>query len=561
MLIAGLKYLHVRNFAIIEELELDFEPGLTVFTGETGAGKSILIEALGLALGDRAETSMLRTGCEQGSVSAMFTPPPDAEFRRGLDEQGIDWAEELLIKRQFGADGRSRAFLNGAPAALVTLRAIGEQLADIHGQHEHQSLLRRDKQRELLDAWGEHRNELNAVAASATRVLELEQALARLAGHEGNPEREIDLLRYHVGELRAAQPTPEGIAAVEEEHRRLSNAGRLLDSCRNALDVLMSEDAGAQVLIDRTSADLRGLIRIDARFGEVTELLDTAQIQLREAEQWFQRYAERLDADPARIQQLELRIAALHGLARKHAVQAEQLPDKLAELEERLKELEGSTERREELCAEVSEARRHYQESARTLHQARERSARKLAGAVSANMQQLGMPGGTFSVEVEALEDDSVTRHGGDRIEFLVSTNPGEPLKPLTRVASGGEISRISLAIQVLCAQGKGVPTFIFDEVDVGIGGRVAEIVGRLLRELGEKGQVLCVTHLPQVAALGHHHLQISKTVADGRTRIAVGSIEDERRVDELARMLGGVTITPQTVAHARSLLTEARKS
>ncbi|MGQ0657187.1 MAG: DNA repair protein RecN [Chromatiales bacterium] len=558
MLSAGLRYLQIRNVAIIDELELEVGPGMTVFTGETGAGKSILIEALGLVLGDRADSTMVRAGCDQASVSAIFIPPDDGVFRRTLDEHGIDWAEEVLIRRQLGVDGRSRAFVNGAPAPVQVLRGIGERLADIHGQHEHHSLLRRDAQRELLDAFSGHEGELDAIGSAYARARELEQALTRLQGLEGGTEREVELLRYHIGELRAAQPTTEGIAAVEEEHRRLSNAGRILEACRNALAALSDEEASALARVDHGCIELRGVTKIDSRFSEVTELLDTAGIQIREAERWLRHYAERLEADPGRIQQLELQIATLHEFARKHNVRPEQLPELLGRLEERLQELEGGEERRQQLRGELKEARSRYQDCARTLHEARQRGARKLAHAVTGNMHQLGMPGGKFSIEVEALGEDAMASHGSDRIEFLVSANPGQPLKPLTKVASGGELSRISLAIQVLSAQGKGVPTFVFDEVDVGIGGRVAEIVGRMLRELGRKGQVLCVTHLPQVAALGHDHVQITKTVANDQTRIALARLHADSRVNEIARMLGGLTITSQTIAHARSLLTQA---
>ena len=553
-----LRLLQIRNLAVIAELELEFGSGMTVFTGETGAGKSILIEALGLALGDRADSTMVRAGCEQASVAAIFTPPQDAEFRRTLEESGIDWDDELVIKRQFGTDGRSRAFVNGSPVPVQVLRALGEHLADIHGQHEHQSLLRRDAQRELLDTYGGNEAQLVEVVSNFEQVRRVERELARVEGLQGNAEQETELLRYQVAELHAVQPTADGIAALEEEHRRITNAGRLAEGCRQTLAVLSEEDASAQPLIERASHELHGLAKIDSRFNEVVELLETAHIQLREAEHWLRDYSDRLDADPSRVQQLEAQIAVLHDLARKHHVRPERLPEQLTQLEQRLAELEHSAERRQQLRQELEQALSEYQKATVILHDARVGAGKKLARAVSHNMQELGMAGGRFSIDVETLGEDTIAVHGSDRVEFLVSANPGQPLKPLSKVASGGELSRISLAIQVLSAQGKGVPTFVFDEVDVGIGGRVAEIVGRMLRELGEKGQVLCVTHLPQVAALGHHHVQIVKTIANGQTHIAVNGLNSNGRVDEIARMLGGVTITAQTVAHARALLKQA---
>jgi DNA repair protein RecN (Recombination protein N) len=547
--------LQVRNLAVIDEVELELASGMTVFTGETGAGKSILIEALGLALGDRADSSMIRSGCEQATVCAIFAPPVDVAFRALLEEHGIDRDEELLIKRQLGSDGRSRAFINGSPAPLQVLRAIGERVADIHGQHEHHSLLRRDAQRELLDVYGGHDAQLTAVAAACARVRTLEQDLVRLEGDSGNADAEADLLRYQVAELRAASPTAEGISGIEDEHRRLANAGRLTEGCRNVLAALSEEESNAQLLVDRAAHELHGLAKLDLSFAEAAGMLESAAIQIREAEQWLRHYADRLDADPSRIEQIENQIAILHDLARKHRVALAELPQQLARLEQRLYEIEHSAELRQKLRAELDDARKDYRHAAGVLHDARVRTAKLLSAAVTGNMRELGMPGGTFFIDIEALEEGMIATQGSDRIEFQVSTNPGQPLKPLNKVASGGELSRISLAIQVLSAQGKGVPTFVFDEVDVGIGGRVAEIVGRMLRELGTKEQVLCVTHLPQVAALGHHHVQITKTVAKGQTRISVSTIADEQRVDELARMLGGVRITTQTVAHARSLL------
>jgi DNA repair protein RecN (Recombination protein N) len=530
-----------------------------VFTGETGAGKSILIEALGLALGDRADTGMIRSGCEQAAISAIFSPPADQAFTDLLDAHGVAAEEELIIKRVIGSDGRSRAFINGTPAPLTVLRAIGERLADIHGQHEHHSLLRRDTQRQLLDASGRHEALLDSVAQAHARVRDIDERLQRLEGAGGNAERESELLRFQVDELKALQPSSAGITAIESEHRRLANAGRLAEGCAGLLAGLSDEDRNAQALIDHALRELQSLARLDPAFGEVSAMLESASIQVGEAGQWLRRYNDRLEADPKRVALIESQMAALHDAARKHRVRVEELPVQLQQLETRLFELEHGAELRQQLRGEREFAMQDYSTAAGKLHQARTRAAKKLADAVTGHMHELGMAGGHFSIEVEATDGAVPSAHGSDRIEFLVSANPGQPLKPLARVASGGELSRISLAIQVLGAQRRGaagsIPTFVFDEVDVGIGGRVAEIVGRMLRELGEKGQVLCVTHLPQVAALGHHHVRIAKTAVGGQTRIGISVLDREARIEELARMLGGVKITRQTVEHARALL------
>jgi DNA repair protein RecN (Recombination protein N) len=550
-----LRYLQVKHLAVIDEVELEFNGGMTVFTGETGAGKSILIEALGLTLGDRAESSMVRAGCEQASIAAIFATPVDAGFLALMEEHGVEREDELVIRRQIGSDGRSRAFLNGSPVPLTVLRSFGDRLADIHGQHEHHSLLRRDAQRELLDEFGHHEPLLAAVGSAHARLRELQQRLHHLEGASGNADAEAELLRYQVSELRALQPTPEGIAALEDEHRRLANAGRLAEGCGHILALLSDAEDNAQAMVDHAAREVHALARLDARFAEVASMLETASIQVGEAALWLRHYADGMEADPARIEQIENRIAELHDLARKHRVAAADLPAQLARLEERLYELEHGAELRQQVRRDLDAALQEYEAAATRLHEARLRTAKKLGTAVTKNMHELGMPGGKFAIGVESLADGTRSAHGSDRVEFEVSANPGQPLKPLSKVASGGELSRISLAIQVLSAKGKHVPTFVFDEVDVGIGGRVAEIVGRMLRELGGSGQVLCVTHLPQVAALGHHHIRIEKTVNAGATRIEVSPLAREARVEELARMLGGVTITKQTVAHARSML------
>ena len=549
-----LRYLAIKNFALIAEVEMEFGPGMTVFTGETGAGKSILVEALGLALGDRADSSLVRTGSEQASINAVFAQPSNKEFQAWLMEQGVDAnGDEIIIKRQFSADGRSRAFINGGPVPLQTLRSVGEQLADIHGQNEHHALLRREVQRDLLDGYASHPELMERVVAACRRVRETERALAEIDALAAS-EREVELLRYQLDELRALDLTPEEILRVESEHKRLAHAGRLMDAVRQALAALNDEDSCAEVVLERTHIELQALARLDPAIDEVTALLDQALIPLREAGHWLRRYLERLDADPDTVRQLDDTLGRLHDLARKHRVRMEDLPQQLAQIEQRLQLLEHHTEHRAKLNADLDAARQDYKNAAHTLHDSRLKAAKRLGKAVADSLQDLGMPGGRFTIDV-ALDADTLGPQGSDRVEFMVSANPGQPLKPLTKVASGGELSRISLGIQVISARHQTAPTLVFDEVDVGIGGGVAEIVGRLLRRLAARGQVLCVTHLPQVAAQAQAHLQIQKRIARNDTFVAIKPLGKNERVQEIARMLGGVTITPQTVEHAKAML------
>ncbi len=395
-----LRYLSIKNFALIAEVEMEFGPGMTVFTGETGAGKSILVEALGLALGDRADSTLVRTGAEQASVNAVFTPPAGGEFRAWLTEQGVEAVDdEIILKRQFGVDGRSRAFINGGPVSLQTLRAVGERLADIHGQNEHHALLRREVQRDLLDDYAGHPELMERVAAACRRVRETERALKEIDALTTG-ERELELLRYQFDELRNLKLTPEEILRVESEHKRLAHAGRLMEGVRQALSALNEEDACAEVALERTRIELQALARLDPAIDEVAALLDQALIPLREAGHWLRRYLERLDADPDTVRQLDDTLGRLHDLARKHRVRMEELPAQMAQIEQRLQLLEHHTEHREKLSRELDAARKDYQDAALALHESRARAARKLARAVADGLQDLGMPGGRFAVDV-----------------------------------------------------------------------------------------------------------------------------------------------------------------
>lgn len=551
-----LRYLQVRNLALIDDLEVELPPNLTVLTGETGAGKSMLVEALGLVLGDRGDSGLVRDGADQATITAIFAPPSDPQFRELLDSQGMDVADELVLKRTIGADGRSRAFVNGGASPLQAVRAIGEWLVDLHGQHEHQSLLRRDFQRQLLDDYAGHGGLLTATASACGRLHSVETELARLEAALGDPEL-AERLRFQIEELRAQDLAGGDIARLESDHRRVANIERLIEGCTQVLDRLSEGDGNVHAVLQHGAADLHQLARLDDGLEPVAAMLDSAGIQLAEACHALTRHIDGLDSDPGQLRQLEERLAVLHDLARKHRVAVDGLADHRDVLERQLTGIDNSATRRADLRRDLDVACADYRRAAAALHASRAASAARLAAAVTAGMQDLGMGGGCFSIRVEST--DVIATHGGDQIEFLVSANAGQPLRPLAKVASGGELSRISLAIQAITAQCKGVSTLVFDEVDVGIGGRVAEIVGRQLRRLAANRQVLCVTHLPQVAALGDHHLRVVKMAAGGRARIAIEPLKDTERADELARMLGGIEITPQTVAHARTLLRQSR--
>jgi DNA repair protein RecN (Recombination protein N) len=551
-----LKHLAIRNFALVEHLELEFVPGMTVLTGETGAGKSILLDALGLVLGDRADSGTVRAGCDRAEISATFEVSGLTAVSQWLEERELNLDGECILRRTVSADGGSRGYINGQPAPVQSLRELGEQLVDIHGQHAHQSLLKRDLQRQLLDAYAGHQPLVDQVSAAYRRWHELQQELERLSRAAGERNSRLELLRYQVGELEALGLSADELHTLEEEHGRLANASRLQEGAQRALDLLYEGDELAIVsLLGRTLNELRDLQTIDAALAGACELLEGASIQAREAAGELRHYLDRADLDPERINWVEQRLAAVQELARKHRCGGDGLPALLEQLQHELAELEQAGQRLDGLEAEIRRCRDDYLKLAAQLSAGRGKAAKTLGEQVSANMAQLGMKGGRFEVALEALDNDEPAPHGMERVELLVTANPGQPLKPLSKVASGGELSRISLAIQVISAGRGSIPTLIFDEVDVGVGGGVAEMVGRQLHTLGGERQVLCVTHQPQVAAQGHQHLQVSKQSKGENTRSAVKTLSAEERVEEIARMLGGMTITEQTLSHAREML------
>ncbi|HET7674698.1 MAG TPA: DNA repair protein RecN [Gammaproteobacteria bacterium] len=551
-----LSYIHIRDFAIVDELEFALAAGLTALTGETGAGKSILVDALGFVLGDRADTAVIRHGAAQAEVVAEFSLDDAPATAAWLAEQDLAAEDQCLLRRVLGAEGRSRGYVNGRPVPMQTLKALGEQLVDIHGQHEHQSLTRAPVQMQLLDGFGRCEALRGKVGGLYRDWKTAAERLAALASADDDRTARIDLLRYQVRELEALALAPGEVEALDGEHRQLAHAERLIAGCQNALAALYENDDGsAYQLLTAAERELRELAALDARLTPIADTAATAAVHAEEAADSLRHHLAALEVDPGRLQWVENRIGGIHELARKHRIEPAALLERLAVLQAELADLEGSGETLDALRARVETLEGEFRAAARELHEARAAAAKKLGTEITAAMQELGMPGGRFDVTASWQEGARFSPHGLDEIAFLVSANPGSPPRPLAKVASGGELSRIALAIQVIAARAGALPTLVFDEVDAGIGGRVAEIVGRKLRALGGARQVLCVTHLPQVASQAHQHFQVGKRTQKNTTRTTINELNHDARIEELARMLGGVKITETTRKHAREML------
>ena len=552
-----LAHLQIRDFAIIDSAELELAAGLTALTGETGAGKSIIVDAVMLALGGRASADSLRHGAERAEITATFETGDDAAIRLWLDEQSIEAGDgEIVLRRVIGRDGRSRQYVNGQALPAQSVRELGVMLIDIHGQQEFQTLVSREAQRGIVDGHGPSAKLTGSVDSLAAEWRACTTERESLAAMARDRSARLELLRYQVGELDALGLAAGEAGALLEERLRLANRGRLAEAAQGALALCYEGDgADAHALAARAAGSLRAAATLDARLAEILHLVEESLIALREAGARLGAYLDTLDADPARHEAVERRLAAIEDLARKHRVEPATLPGKLEELRSQLQLLEHSELVLGGLDERIAGVRQRYDSAAAELTAARRAAARRLGTAVTSLMRQLGMPGGKFEIAIETDPARDPESAGADRVEFLVSANPGEPPKPVAKVASGGELSRISLAVQVAAANRNARSCMIFDEVDAGIGGGVAEIVGRKLRELGERGQVLCVTHLAQVASQAHHQHRVSK-LTDGRTsRITVSALKNDERVEELARMLGGVEITRKAREHAREML------
>ncbi|MBX3590673.1 MAG: DNA repair protein RecN [Burkholderiaceae bacterium] len=545
--------LRLEDFVIVDAAELEFGPGFTVLSGETGAGKSILIDALSLAMGGRADAGVVREGRPRADIAAVFRS--DAALDAWLAERELQGdAGTVLLRRLVDADGRSRALVNGHPATAALLREIGERLVDIHGQHASQSLLRADGQRQLLDGYAglDGDRQVLAEAWTAWRALQRDLEAAESGQRELALERER--LAWQAGELERLRLAPGEWEQLNEEQKRLAHAASLIEGTRGAADALVDSDDALASRLHQQLQRLRPLATIDVALQEAVELLESAAIQVDEAASMLADYAERVDLDPQRLQQAEQRIGAVFEAARRLRMPPESIPATLESIRARLGELDAAQDV-EGLRARTAAARARYDALASQLSAARRKAARRLADGVSRHMAELGMAGGKLAV---AFETGEPTASGTDAIEFRVAAHAGATPRPLARVASGGELSRIGLAIAVLAAQANPVPTLIFDEADAGVGGAVADAVGELMRRLGGDRQVLCVTHLPQVAAKAHHHFRVSKDSEGGRAVSRIEALDRGARVEEIARMLGGAEITATTRKHAREILAQA---
>lgn len=551
-----LRSLQVRNFAIIDQVEVEFDQGMTVLTGETGAGKSILVDALGLVLGERGGNGLVRSGAKRAEFSAEFSLADLPEAKLWLDEQTLDQDDECVLRRVINADGRSRAFINGSAVSLQTLKGLGERLLDIHGQHFHQSLGRREVQRDLLDHFGDLAQHRKKIERDFQNWQSLANKLKEIENADADRASRIDLLTFQLGELDALDLQDNETECLQIERQKLQNSGRIADGVSSILQAIYDNDTvNAQSILAESCQTLEDLRAFDTQLEPVLTMLQEAGIQVGEATDTLRRYSDTIDMDPMRRDWVEDRLNAIQTVARKHRVEADGLTKVHARIRETLDDLQNAEERGAELAHRTSIAADAYQKSARALSNARTDAASRFAAAVTKTMAGLGMPGGTFEVSVRECGAGMEKSHGIDIIEFLISANPGQPLMPLAKVASGGELSRMSLAIQVIASDGNTIPTMIFDEVDSGIGGGVAEMLGRRLKEVGDKAQVLSVTHLPQVASVADHHFRINK-ITDGKsTRTGVAKLRNRERIDELARMLGGVAITDKTREHAAEML------
>lgn len=549
--------LQIKNFAIVENLQLDFSPKLSVITGETGAGKSIMIDALSLALGARADSQSLRPGAERCDVTATFDIQHNDQAKQYLQENELDSGQDCILRRTINKEGRSRAYINGEAVTLQQCRELGELLVDIHGQHAQHALLKTDTQRHALDQFAKHESLLTQVKQAHQRWHQLQQELSSLQ-QAGQDKNYCELLRYQCQELDELDMQDNELKQLELEHKQLTAAESSIEQCQKSLQLISDDDQSAVLLlIPQAQQSLQALQQLHPGIKSAMELLNQAAIECEEARDELQAFLDKIEVNPERLHQVDQRLEKIYQCARKHHVKAAELPAMHQGLLQQLQNIDNSAERVQALQQAITQALTDYQTLAKKLSKKRVTAAKQLGQKVQAIIRQLGMPNGEIVFQCEFDAKQTPKADGLDHIQCLVRSNPGQELLPLSKVVSGGELSRISLAIQVTTAQQDHCTSLIFDEVDVGIGGSTAAIVGRLLRQLAEHAQVLCVTHQPQVAACGHHHFRVEKHSSKTTTRTQVLSLGTTDKIQELARMLGGVSITQQTIDHAQALLSE----
>lgn len=553
--------LTISNYAIIDKLELDFSSGLTALTGETGAGKSILLGALGLVLGDRADSDAVKQSCDHADITAGFDTKNITDANRWLTEQGLDQDDECILRRRVSRDGRSRAFINGTPVNVQTLRQLGELLIDIHGQHEHQSLMKGPAQRQLLDDYANHAQLLDDVEQLHAELTETAERLQQLEQDTADRDNRIDLLSFQTQELDALALADNEYAELDDKHARMAHAEKISSAVHQAIDDLYNnEEANILSMLSHQLSSLSEIAEIDNAVQPGVDMLQEAIVQLEETVSHLRGYSDTVELDPAELASIEQRIQSILDLARKHRVEPEELPVIHQQLADELNQITHADETLDELRQQHEALQQKYTTAATKLSKSRKKAAKALNKEITAAMQTLGMKGGQFEIVINS-DDSIVSVNGIDKIEFTVSANAGQNCKPLARVASGGELARISLAIQMITASQCRIPTMIFDEVDSGVGGGIAEIVGQQLRLLGKTNQVICITHLPQVASQAHQHLRVQKMSKQEQTRTNVYPLNQNERIEEIARMLSGVEITKQSLAHAEDMIVRAQAS
>ena len=554
-----LQHLSIKNYATVDSLEIEFEAGMSVITGETGAGKSIILGALGLSLGDRADKTVIRSGASKVDISAEFDTSGISAASEWLAEHELDSENDgglCILRRVINSDGRSRAFINGASVTLGNLKTLGEMLLDIHSQHEHQSLLRKSTHQRLLDDYAVEARLLGNLQSTYRQWLQNHRQLTELREQSQENSAESQLLTYQLSELEELEIGDNEVADLEAEFKSLSNADDIRSNVNSALQACREDDeANAASQIHHALAALRDIADGQSAIKSIIELLETAAIQLDEAVYELRIFDDSFQADPERLAAVNERLTLLHAVARKHKINAAQLPELVAELREQLSRFENSDAELEQLAENDRLLREQYVQLAQDVSKQRKKGAQKLASAVNEQLHQLGMPHAEMSVSLQAQDQEKPSAQGLESVEFLVSTNPGQAPAALSKIASGGELSRISLAIQVITAQTSQIPSLVFDEVDVGIGGGVAKVVGELLRALGERTQILCVTHQAQVAGQAHHHFFVSKQSKGKSTVTQITALGAEEVVKEVARMLGGEDYTAESLAHAEQMV------
>ena len=553
-----LAHLSVNNFAIVKSLLLELSKGMTTITGETGAGKSIAIDALGLCLGGRSDAGMVRQGEDKTEVSAAFLLENNLHATRWLEDNELLDGGECILRRTISKEGRSRAFINGSPVPLSQLKSLGQLLINIHGQHAHHQLMKSDYQMAMLDQYAGHLNLLKSTRNAYQAWRQADNHLKELRENSQQNQAQRQLLEYQIKELNELSIGEEEYEDLEQEHKRLSNSGELASTCQQAIELIYEgEEVNALSILQSANLSLIQLAELDERLVDLPNLLSEAIIQIEETNNELRTYLDSIDVDPGRMVYVEERFSKVMSMSRKHHVLPEELYKHHQDLLQQVEALDCSDEKLDELACEVENQYQSFVAKSEKLHKSRTRYAKELNKLITQSMHELSMEKAQFAIEVNNTNTHP-SPLGMDNVTFIVSTNPGQPMQPIAKVASGGELSRISLAIQVITAQKVDTPSLIFDEVDVGISGPTAAVVGKMLRTLGESTQVMCVTHLPQVAGCGHQQLFVAKNTKSGKTETQMHTLDEQQRISELARLLGGSQITESTLANAKELLTAA---